>query len=117
MKAIARLLIQWFDLRDKEVILREFRTRWWFLSAWIVRPEYGHGWRLRLSAVELLRQIVFSRCTRCGSAFRIKELINDRDRLSYFPSGSICHDDCEPSDHFKDVCRKMTLSYRPEARS
>lgn len=112
MKFITRKLLHWFDLRDKEVILREFRTRWWFLSAWLVRPEYGSGYRVRFAFVELLRQLFISRCTRCDSAFSLEELIHQRDRLSYFPSGSICHNDCEPSEHFKQFCKRMSLTYR-----
>lgn len=109
LKRFVAHLRERFGLRDRDIILREYRPGPWYLKAWIVKDEAGRR-RVRFSLPSLLSQLVFSRCTRCGGAFSIGELAGKkRSGLIYFQSGSICHRDCTPSQEFLERTERNTL--------
>lgn len=59
-------------------------------------------YRIRLVIAHVIRQRVWNRCTKCGSGFGWSELLmRTPQALQFFPSGSICHIDCEPTEEFK----------------
>lgn len=114
-KTIIRHVLDAFELDDHEYIKASF-NRWPF-SAWltILEPRYRHGWkkfmpwRVRFAWASLVRQIVWSECTKCGQRFSARELVRRPNDLQYFMSGSICHKNCEPTEEWKAMVQRMHL--------
>jgi hypothetical protein len=109
-------LLSLFDLGDHEYIRFEAGRRPWF-RFWLTvyGPRYRRPlhrkifpWRIRFLAAHWLIKRLYSRCTRCGAAFTLRELVYSKD-LNWFMSGSICHKDCEPSEEWKRRVAERTL--------
>ena len=56
-------------------------------------------WRFRIGFVTVIRQRVFSECTKCGSRFSWRELLDrpSEPNLNFYMSGSIAHRECPPT--------------------
>lgn len=113
-----KLVLDMFEMGDHEYYRGTIGRFPYTVSLTILEPARRTGWRrlmpyrIRLSVAHLIRQRVWSRCTKCGSAFGWRELMARPQKLQFFQSGSICHMDCEPTEEFKAMCRRLSLSHR-----
>ena len=115
-KRIVSKLVQAFEWGDYEYLRGEV-GRWPFkLYLTVYEPRMCGSWhrklfpwRIRTSLAPLLWNVTYRRCTRCGSGFMLRELLAGNRDLNFYPSGSICHKDCEPSEFFKEMTRRNTI--------